>query len=676
LDAAAIAWLEACKQDAAAYRRQPIAVVSAPMGGGKTISTCLLAKRLQDRDASDVVVWMTMGREWKELPREEFDHASCVILDAADEYLWGHDVPERHRNLVILLQRLAEARIPIILSCRDYREGQAHITRLVRRLVSVIRESVSDDHDDSELVWELARWNDAELRAELSTRLLLQPRATRPAVERQLERLQRGLLDSPLLFGLAFDALAEELETAGGPESRTAETQRFKTPRELTSYWVKRMINRHELQFPAIPDAAAIRLQVAQDVALLATLRGVARLPLDWVRDNAEWAWGRLEALAIRAGWQTPLSRFERCQNELCLTCLLHASAEEPPALSFPHEQILIHLAAQRLDDLLGGNAPRADGPTALNELWQDVGHLLGLGSAQTFNTIAQELRPGAVDIGSLFYQTCAYWASQFWNRRPIERLVDFSAWYAKLPRKVSAEQDRRNLLTIGAANRLVNAMLDQMTHVPNLGQEPMKLDELPGLRGAQVKQGTYLLWGQDGDLIEPHLTPVPHQLERSVFITDLIPNSLYVQFLAEVPSVPLPSQIPGGPRWYRSDRGTPMFWPPERGDDPVVGVTPNEASQFCEWYGRGVANDKGQPFATFLPSSMHLRIAVSGRYLRHRWPDGYYGLPDLAHKQHTRDRGLPPRCAPSSPGSCGGTSGCRVQRTTARFDEGRPGNV
>lgn len=280
-----------------------------------------------------------------------------------------------------------------------------------------------------------------------------------------------------------------------------------------------------------------------------------------------------------------------------------------------------------------------ADERPELHPIWDKVGECLRLPNARRFNPLAAMLRPGALDVGSLFNETCSYWASQFrTDANPIAAPVDFSSLYVALPPNPSHDLGYR--LTIGVAACLMNAALDlQPTKPPGAASEMIDLNGVPG---AVIPSGSYLLWGVEGSAKARFQVPVLHRIEQPVALaTSLVTNALYRQFLTDEGDVALPAPAPDGTSWQRIN-GIPAFDPPAAADRPAVGVAPKDAARFCAWFSRFQLPQGEQPADVFLVSSLEFRVALSGRFLWRRWDGAHYGLADLSHEQHTRDQGLP----------------------------------
>ena len=78
-----------------------------------------------------------------------------------------------------------------------------------------------------------------------------------------------------------------------------------------------------------------------------------------------------------------------RISAELHLTCLLRNESQND--LSFLHEQLLIHLAAQGLDRIVRSHRAEPAQPTRLGPMWQDLDAFLGVSSS---SAIATSLSP------------------------------------------------------------------------------------------------------------------------------------------------------------------------------------------------------------------------------------------------------------------------------------------
>lgn len=322
---------------------RPIAVVSAPIGGGKTIATCHLAETLQERNPADLVVWTALGANEHYIWSDEIRQADCVILDAVDEYLYNwHSMEFDHRRLHDMLRARKEGGRPTIISCRDYQQAGTYVTGWIRDMVGAI----SNDHA---AVWELDIWDDTLLRGELAARLRSLPQMQRPGadpalVDRQIERLRSGVLQNRLLYGLALDTFTSEIENASGG------VYQISTPRQLTAEWVTAMINRHvELQArQLLPGGREACRHLAQDIALSAALAGSSQIPVEAI-SNSNWVrqpparTGRDRAAGNASGPD------ERIREDLFRSTLL-AHSGDGRTVSFLHDQILIHLASERLD--------------------------------------------------------------------------------------------------------------------------------------------------------------------------------------------------------------------------------------------------------------------------------------------------------------------------------------
>lgn len=572
-------------------RRGPPAasLLVAASGEGKTVATCLMQRQLADSDGTAVALWVPFRRTESldtdpdrgiryalRLP-DSLDlwgpdaSVRWLILDGLDEAITEYTWPKVAQWLDKLLRRVltGAARPCLIVSGRDVVLLHARVQgELMGRLAVFARLR----KNKRPLLLRTLPWPDAELRTALEQGL--QEHMGPDEARARMNILSPGVLSSPLLYGAAFDALV--------PADRTGRT--LDSEWALISDWIDEALCADQAKHSGDRDVAE-RRHAASLVALLLARsgRGMAGATLAELEQSAE----------LNAAWFSPAhtpEAIDALRWELTVGCLLHREGDR---LTFLHEQILIHLAAEAISRELGpSEGPEPPAPPDLLAAFFDKPSSLGAGPLAANNAAAQpnsawmrawgevaRLRfrgaPPLPDAGS---PSGAHLVAGPWVGSP-----------AVPPAGVGLA------LALAARDAIESALGVRLWGAPSMRMSDGSLPE-----------GSYLVWR---DLNGERCLESVH-LPRGVRIAES-PCTVgeYAAFLDACPDNRLPNQP--AVSWRRT-HGKVDYDDTHR-DSPVSGISLNEARAYCRWVSEAVDDQSPSESVVRLPHPDWLRVAALG---------------------------------------------------------------
>jgi hypothetical protein len=578
-----------------------VALLSGPIGAGKTLGTCQVHTRLQTPRRSPLDLWIPFR------DTDLFDHdpdqairklllldhpinlwhsdLRCLILDGLDEGMSKHGTDRVLRWLNILLDRAAEAgsKPRVLISGRDVVLDRACVHRELRGGLEAFC-TVRGTGPPLELT--LRPWDGATLHGILH-QYLVERLGERQAAER-MQLVQPDALTSPLLYGLAYELLTEKEGLAG-----EAAAPPLASSWDLTSRWIDFMIGQNLLRHRG-PSDGARRRRAAQAVALLLAVsgRGVGGATLNELEEQPllDRIWFAGDAPA--GGPLEESARFAERSWELRKGCLLRCHDGRYAPF---HERILIHLAAEALVDGLGAReesgAPPPP-PADLDSLLEDDAK---------FGPAPEALQPGSV-----FEEVLSYWAR---HRRRGAALPDPQLTAAILPEQEGPRW--RRAAEVMRRDALVRA--DEEARKLFLGIEKARtLLETSRADRFSLPAGRHVIWRLDGKQ-ERRLAVVeiPSAVRLDARLCTVREFALFLQGAVEQEG--RRSDLPQQPeaRWRRvADR---VDFDREAADLPVSGTTLEEARAYCRWRTRSGDGE----WLYRLPEADWLRFAAWGPLLR-----------------------------------------------------------
>lgn len=637
----------------------PLALLSAPLGGGKTIATCSSQRTLTTADR--VAVWIPMRDMPTMMAASELHPQSligalagmnnasveigardvtCAIFDGVDEFFSKGDEGPLLTTFSAVLQRLWEMRIPVLLSGRDIALGNSPLYGRIRELADALCRQRSFQEA---MRLELLPSSDPEWRKALEGRLMksLLPQewdahlartgasSIEAAIHDQLKMMRHGVLESPLLFGMAHAVFRRVLRgESNAPTLRSAW--------DLTSVWLDECVDRDILRFVARTPRERRRL-VAQLLALYLSITGndFNGVSLDTLRDEAPWVW---EPLTKVEGAQ---DAFESCKEELVHCCLLRVGQARFAPF---HPGILEHLASEGLEAIVRGTyQARVMGKASplKNPPWKEIGEKLSLPGMRNLGRILDcHVDGSAFRFGSTFRDVVSYFARHRFNKveGPPVRLMNHSRIKGGDADSEEGELARRIL---GAAS----IMLEATTQKPNgTDDDPPLSVTVDGTRFRLLPKGTHLVWDEDKNGFP---IPTMQTLKAPFLLAEkLVTVAQYARFLRDdrYRRVKPPDDPEVG--WDRDALGNIIF-NTECAGQPVRGVSHSEAQQYCAWLTQYL-RERGQVptilggtvRSVLLPSKVHFAVAITDPSLvRIHWNEvGRAGHRDLVHfvPQHT----------------------------------------
>jgi hypothetical protein len=335
-----------------------VMLVTAPLGGGKTMSTCQLPGLLgsSDGEASGrqgVVLWIPI-RDLKISKKQHPTDAISLLLRRKRRFrnpldLWGKaggiglividgiDEPfasiQGREELIDWLNTFFQcvARAPcsprVIISGRDVFLAPSVIDQQLDEMIRSICRMRRSGSSPERL--SLKEWNDSELRAMLEEQLV-HGGIGRDAARDLINLVARDVLSSPILYGHALYVLQKE-----------AQRRPISTAWQLTERWIELIIDEdwrnHRGQTPT-----ERRKYAAQEISLYLAASGIGGLS---ARKGDLVA---LENVGLRALAENPELLEDRA-FELRHGCLL--SVHDGKLRPF-HAAILNHLAAEAMERL------------------------------------------------------------------------------------------------------------------------------------------------------------------------------------------------------------------------------------------------------------------------------------------------------------------------------------
>ena len=419
-----------------------VAILTAPLGGGKTMATCLLPELLnREIFLNKIVLWIPL-RDTNFLFSEDPDETiikllskhnklsepvdiwsqkagiDCIILDGLDEALYASRDNNQVKNWLSILLRRAQAAVTkprILISGRDVILERSVIDRqLLNHLESFCnRRSLLISHQPQQL--HLREWKDDEIRSHLEEEL--EKDWGVDTASRLMDMVRPGILASPLLFGLAYEVLTKIAES----QEKFTGLFTINNEWDLISNWIRLIIERDMDKHPG-NISTENRRKVAQEIALFLCLSGKEKTGVQILEIEQ-----KLNKYGLISIGQQEL--FEYDAFELKIACLLR---ERNSYFSIFHDVILIHLAAEALERLVQeyqeleiktDNLAQNRIPF-LNEFSQLV-ELPGLPKViDLLRIIIDDI--SVIQSNSSFPEVLKYWISYKWN------LSDIS--YAQLP--------------------------------------------------------------------------------------------------------------------------------------------------------------------------------------------------------------------------------------------------
>jgi hypothetical protein len=451
-------WLEA--------RKGSIAQLSAPLGQGKTITTCTLQRQLQRIYPEKVCVWIPMrniqsidvshperlilkllGLDGSlSLNRDCHNRSeifSCVILDGVDEFLTTESGTYAQVTLINILQGLCEAGVPTLLSGRDIALENSYLHHHLHETLDALQRQHSLGHPILKL--QLQTWKDTpELRQVLRERVSdayvdrednnLTRTNHQKLISRQLDRIKIGVLQSPLLFGLAHQILVQQISCADSEISLDALDRDITSEWDLIESWILSCLARDTLTRNIGQSSSTQRRSVAKRIALYLAccgsgISGVSIYKLDC--NSKQWIWGILKACSLEdqskvEGIKTLLLR-ERF-DEMLNCCLLKTSNSGQHIAPF-HQQILVHLAAEAIEASIQGqenfDISSYRSLEFQNISWTEIGRELQIDGLEGLGKVLDRYIDGrALNHNSEFNQAISYWVKHRYHPK-IKSKID-----------------------------------------------------------------------------------------------------------------------------------------------------------------------------------------------------------------------------------------------------------
>ena len=628
----------------------PLIELSGPVGSGKTVATCQLQREMSMAMADRVCVWMPMGLHPPDLtgdtapadliPRYfglqgscEPEDISLVVLDGLDEFLYQRHGPDRRRQASSFLQALLNDGIPVVVGAREVAMRSGSVRRCLNDLAGL--------GASKQLGLEMALWKDTNARRRaLAERVFgsLTQGATRIPAAGLLNLLRgiardipQGVLEWPLLFGMAYDVLALAAwrlwERVNGQHGKfVAELElpaSLGGERSLMEEWVTEGLKREGILRNS-PSSAEDRRSVLRRFALLAAVsgRGVSGLSSADLQPE-RWVWGPLTPQTSDPGGGD--GDFEQRSAELTECCLLWAAGDEE-RLRVPHPQILAHLAAEALEELACGSGslglhetPKAP---ALKTLWDEVGFQAGHDRFSLLGGLLErKLGESAADPETSLHQTFQYW-HKHWPAGEKSFNLDLPGLYGPHRKQTTeAGNDAVLMRQYGTVSRLLpQRTLGHLAEIaPYSTAQPIERAELGRSESVvfhrncylRVPRGTHFIWTVDE---EGNVLPVPFSLPEDIYLMEgLVPVWYYLEYLRENPRARLPQGI-------TRDRAGCLRSSHEM-DAPIQSISARETGEFAAWVNeklRGTLGGRASRLGVrvCLPRVVDLQIAVSGRTL------------------------------------------------------------
>lgn len=420
-----------------------VAILTAPLGGGKTMATCMLPELLnQETFLNKNVLWIPL-RDTDFLFSEDPDETiikllskhnrlqepvdiwsrnagiDCIILDGLDEALYASRDNNQVKKWLSILLRRAQAAVTkprILISGRDVILERSVIDRqLFNHLQSFCnRRSLLVSQQPLQL--HLREWKDEEIRTHLEGELKKDWGID--TASKLMDMVRPGILTSPLLFGLAYEVLTEIAET----QDKIPKVPTINNEWELISNWIRLIIARDMDKYTG-NISEENRRKVAQEIALFLCLLAQEKTGVEIAEIRQ-----KLEDYGLISIGQ---ELFEYDDFELKVACLLR---ERNGCFSIFHDVILMHLAAEALERLVQNHQDleiKTDNLTQnripfLNELSQLVERP---GIPKVIGLMRIIIEHKAIQNDCSFPEVLDYWIRYKWNLSNISssQLPSFS---------------------------------------------------------------------------------------------------------------------------------------------------------------------------------------------------------------------------------------------------------